>query len=563
MKFKSAILLAGALILLISPPAMGWQLSFQPRITFGVEYTDNVFLDSDAIPEEPDEVPEIPEEPGDEPEAPPETPEISEPEPTIQPESDIIFITAPGFTLEMLGQQTGMALDYDFGYTGYEEFTDNNSWRHDLTLTAWTQLTRNTRLELRNSFLYTEDPLGGRAFEVTAEPEPEPPEDPEEVSAPEGEDITPTDATTVSSREPYWVNTADLQLTQNFGPESSWFAGFNYSMREDDSTDGEDSQIYTPRIGVTHWFGQFWGAELEGDYIYGEYDESPDVRNWNANLRLIRRFSRHFEAFFSYRHSVVDQRIELPAQGESPVDDSPEEDEDSDEDAEPEEETPEEGVDILETDRRTLEDYQTYNPEIGISYSISNDLSLSASAGFFYYDPDYTESYHDISGHLDLTKTFRRGNASIYGATGYNTGFDTRGGLGSSQYYEAGVAGNYQVTRYLTMNAFASYHRDDYPEDQGELIIDALYPPEIEPPTDLPSEEEEEPEPEPESVTERTDNTYGAGIGLTYAPLAWVSCTLNYEYRRVDSDEPIDEYDENRATFYVTFTTPRPWRTER
>jgi hypothetical protein len=98
--------------------------------------------------------------------------------------------------------------------------------------------------------------------------------------------------------------------------------------------------------------------------------------------------------------------------------------------------------------------------------------------------------------------------------------------------------------------ASASFRQDDYPEDQEGLAVGAE--------TEAPEEGEEDTE--TETVVERTDDLFGAEIGLTYSPLTWASCNLNYRYRNLESDDPEDEYEENRVTFYITLTTPRPWQ---
>ena len=213
------------IIFLTATSALGYQLTFQPRISVGVEYTDNVFLD-------PDNIGEIPDEPG------------------LEPESDFIFVTAPGFTAEMLGQLKGLSLSYDFGYSKYNEFSNSDSWRHNLDFSAWTEFARNMRLEFRNTFLYTEDPLGGRTFEVTVPPD----------------SGTPADPTTVGSREPYWINTASLRFDHEFTQLRSYFLEFLNIHREDDYLLGSDSTVNIPRAGLTYWFGPDWGTEIEGSY---------------------------------------------------------------------------------------------------------------------------------------------------------------------------------------------------------------------------------------------------------------------------------------------------------
>jgi len=71
------------------------------------------------------------------------------------------------------------------------------------------------------------------------------------------------------------------------------------------------------------------------------------------------------------------------------------------------------------------------------------------------------------------------------------------------------------------------------------------------------------PPPIPEQDLDRTDDNYGAGAGLTYELRPWVSFDLIYAYRKRESTLGIYTYDENRATFYITFTTPRPYQTSR
>ncbi len=457
--------------------ALGYQLTFQPRISVGVEYTDNVFLDPDNIGELRDN-------------------------PDLKPESDFLFVPTPGFTAEVLGRRNGLSLDYDFGYSYYNKYSERNSWRHNANITAWTQFSRNKRLELRNSFLYTEDPLGsGRTFEVNIPPD----------------SVAPADQTTLNSRQPYWVNTADLRYTQQFRQLGSYYLEFYNSVRNDDSLRGNSSIIYTPRAGVEYWFNPRWGASLDGEYSWGNYDNAPDVKQWYTSLRLIRRFSRQLDGYVAGTYRSVDQSGNLQ--------------------------------DYLLTTRQTLEDYKVYDMQVGVTYRLSNRWSLDASGGAVYYDPDITESKTRFSGNLNLTRTFRRGSARVYGGTGYGQAFDTRSDLGPSLFYEAGISGDYQLTRYLTANAFISYRRDEYGTDQRILLGEEVNP-------DLP-------ELPATAYEDRTDDSYGASVGLSYELKRWASCELRYNYFKRNSTLDINSYDENRVTFYVTVTTPRPWRTTR
>ena len=178
------------------------------------------------------------------------------------------------------------------GTASYNEFSDQNSWRHDLDFSAWTEFARNHRLEFRNIFLYTEDPLGGRAFTVTVPPD----------------DGTPADPTTVGSREPYWINTASLRFDHEFGQRRSYFLEFLNIHREDDNALGNNSTENTPRAGLTYWFGPDWGTEIEGAYTWGNFDNAPDINASFGSLRVIRRMSRQLEVYGQGRLRIVDQK---------------------------------------------------------------------------------------------------------------------------------------------------------------------------------------------------------------------------------------------------------------
>jgi len=457
--------------------AFGYQLTFQPRISVGLEYTDNVFLD-------PDNAKDV------------------NGNPLPGPVDDFIYTTTPGFTAEMLSRRSGLSLDYDFTYAAYNDFTDQNNWRHSASLSAWTEFSRGMRLEANDAFIRTEDPLGGaRNFEINRP----------------ADSITPQDPTTIRSREPYSENTASLRFTHQFGRENSYFLEYVNSIRADDDPEGDDSIEHLPSAGLTYWFGPRWGTEVQGSYEHSNFDINPDIRAWYASLRMIRRLSRRLEVFGQYRHRVVDQKGDLQ--------------------------------DLLTTTRRTLEDYKVYSPEVGMSYSISHDLAMEATAGFFYRDNDVTDSQSGFSGTFNLTKTLRRGSTRLYGAAGYGESLTSRSSLGPSKFYEIGVTANYEVIRNMQIDGFVSYRRDEYDEDQRLLLADAVAPGAV---GDL-----------SQADLGRDEDRYGAGIGMRYAFRTWLSCTLNYSYQRVNSTRDIDEYDENRATFFITLTPPRPWRTVR
>jgi hypothetical protein len=67
---------------------------------------------------------------------------------------------------------------------------------------------------------------------------------------------------------------------------------------------------------------------------------------------------------------------------------------------------------------------------------------------------------------------------------------------------------------------------------------------------------------------DRTDDTgnnvqrFNASAGLNWLPLKWMTIRLGYTFRKVNSDENTDEYDEHRGSLNVTLSPEKPFRTK-
>ena len=102
-------------------PACGYQITVTPRISVGEEYTDNHFLTKDNKTEE------------------------------------YITTISPGLTAKMLGKTNGAEISYNPTYVSYDKYSENNTWRQNAQFLGWSDITRNIRLEIRDSFLLTEE----------------------------------------------------------------------------------------------------------------------------------------------------------------------------------------------------------------------------------------------------------------------------------------------------------------------------------------------------------------------------------------------------------------------
>ena len=367
---KSKIFIAAACTLFLTTSiTFAYQATFTPRISVGLEYTDNVFLTKS------------------------------------NKENDYITTISPGFTAQILGKNSGAEILYDVGYSMYDEYDEYDGWRHSVALSGWSDLSKNTRLELRDSFLYTEDPLIDSDIAILRA------EDPDVL----------IDSTIRRSRQTYYTNTAGINLIHQFGRADSFNIGFVHSFLENDDPIYDDNERYNPYAGLTYWFAPEWGLGMNGSYTKGKFDLSDDLDEWYGSARLIKRFSGYLEGFFQYAHTSVEY------DGNS-------------------------------------EDFQIYNPSAGFIYTISSDTSFSLEMGYAILDGEDSGSESTPSAIGSLTKTFKRGSINLTASSGYGGSYFGAETLGITEFYEFGGSATYQLTRYLSGNVFGSYRDSEYLE---------------------------------------------------------------------------------------------------
>jgi len=371
---KSRIFFVAACTLFLTTSiTFAYQATFIPRISVNEEYTDNVFLTDK------------------------------------NKEHDYITTISPGFTAQILGKNSGAEISYDAGYSMYDEYDKYDGWRHDARFSGWVDMAKNTRLEVSDSFLYTEDPLTDSDIAMSRATDP---------------DVL-IDSTIRRSRQTYYTNTAGINLIHQFGRADSFNIGFIHSFLENDDSDYEDNERYNPYAGLTFWFAPEWGLNMNGSYTKGEFDDSDDLDGWYGSARLIKRFSRHLDGFVQYAHTAVEY------DGNS-------------------------------------EDFQVYNPSAGFIYALSSDTSLSFEMGYAVLDGEDSDSESAASGIGTLTKIFKRGSIHLTGSSGYEGSYFGAEGLGIAEFYELGGSVTYQLTRHLSGNVFGSYRDNDYVESTDD-----------------------------------------------------------------------------------------------
>jgi len=383
--------------------------------------------------------------------------------------SDFITVVSPGFTLEASERDKGVSISYDAGFSFYSSHAENDTLRHNARLAGWTDLSKVTKLEFYDIFQRTEEPAAD-----TAET------DIEEIAAEE-------DTTRRTGRQPYYTNAAGFNLTHQIGKSDSLNLGYVYSILENEDPAVEDNAKHNPSVGFSHRFSPYLDIGTNFAYTKGEFDTSDNFDQWEGSLKLTKRFTEHLGGFIQYAHTLMDFK------GDS-------------------------------------ENYQIYDPSIGINYTIAEGTSLSLGVGYFVQDRKESEDESDLSlnGDIGIAWQLKRGSVKITASSGYDQSYFGSENLGFNTYMGVQGAGSYGLTKSLSGNISASYKENDYVN----------------------------------LTTGRKDRISSAGIGFTFKPLTikWLSIGLDYSYRNHNSTIDADDFDEDSVQFNISISPSQPIR---
>jgi hypothetical protein len=264
-------------------------------------------------------------------------------------------------------------------------------------------MAKRTRLEIRDSFLYTEDPIRD---ENLAEARTEDPEN-------------PVDFSVRKTRQIYYTNFANINLDHQFGEYNSFNLSYRYYLRNDEDPLYEDNQYHNPSAMLRYWFGPQWGFQVGGQYQLNQYEFSEDIEVFVGNVGFLKRFSPHFIGYIQYRQVIVNYKT-----GEN--------------------------------------DDQTYNPSIGFNYDIAKDISVKLDVGYFRNDFELREDTDAFNGSLRLIKEFERGKINLSASGGFDYNFYGAEKLGFNKFFEGAVSGNYQLAKFINGRIRGSYRDTEY-----------------------------------------------------------------------------------------------------
>ncbi len=468
----------------VSVQAEAAVVTFTPRLSLEEEYTSNFFLTND------------------------------------HEEYDFTTIVSPGFTTQLQGRTGSVSLNYDPAYHYNSDHTDYNSWAHHAGISGTQQATRNTAIHFTNSFLHTSEPTDTHSIlsavnepsttTQTSGSRPIPSFDSGATSVSNSSStpvfdssgnqrnqITNRDVSQRRSRETYYTNSANLSMNHQFGANDKIRIDYTYGILENNDPEIDDNQSHSPSVLLSYWLvPNQWRVEAEGTYIRGIYDGlSDDFNNWKGEFEVFKQLNRHMEGLVRYDHSSM-------------LFDG----------------------DTDETHRE--EDFQIYNPSIGIRYVSQEDTHIQLSVGYYIQDRKISEDDSGFIVSCDLEKTwiFRQASIQLTGLSGYDLAYLDAENLGFRLYYGGGINAQYRFSRLFNAYFFSTYQWDDYPSDDSTAEED------------------------------REDHNLQYGLGCSWQALSWLSTRIQGSSRLLKSNLHENDFIDNRVLLGITLSPSQPYR---
>jgi hypothetical protein len=311
------------------------------------------------------------------------------------------------------------------------------------------------------------------------------------------------DTTIRQGRRTYYRNTARTRLSYQFGKDDSIYAGFLYGLLRNNDSQEEDNDRYEPSAGLNYWFGPKFGFESIATYTRGKFDRDNDFVGDGTDDFYNYAGSARFIFRTKTRFSIFAQHNQVYRDYDGDVGDS--------------------------------NDYMVYAPSAGFTYVVEKGLNLRLGGGYFYQDVDDGDDEQGFFGNSQIDKTwsYRRGFINLTALTGLEQSDFGAQNVGLERF--AGVQGSarYDFLRNLSGDINGRYRYSDRIGDADR-----------------------------DDDTGNKVHQFNAGAGLDFLPLKWMTIRLGYNFRKVNSENNEDEYDEHRGLLQVTLTPDKPYRTK-
>ena len=339
---------------------------------------------------------------------------------------DYIAVCSPGITLSYFDERKGLDLDYEFGITRYQDYSENDITTHDGTISAWYYVTRHLELSVDDNFRLGNDPRDERE---------------ETIETPLGEFLY-EDIRESRGRNEYWRNTFRPNLRWEFYRGRYIELTYTNSRFDNDQEDLTDSMenIYGGTLGYR--FNVRHNVEIEYEFTDAEFDlpeddqPSEDFTGHDISLAYTYTFTRHTHLEFrgSYTKRLYDSN-------------------------------------------EYQEDYDVEEIGATLYHSFSPTFSMYAGLGYFWRNIQNNPQQTNPSWELGITKTGRHWTFNSAFEGGYRERYIDRENLGYEEFWSvtADFSHNYH-DKWINTFAWAFDHeRIGGDEDNTRSTIDFVF----------------------------------------------------------------------------------------
>ncbi len=377
--------------------------------------------------------------------------------------SDMITALTPGLSILAVAGNSRVECSYSPSFVKYLKYPEYDNVRHDAKFNFQNRLTDRLKLNLRESYLRTDEPLDEDFYE---------------------EDIVGQNVR--KSRNTYERNTANISLDYQFGAKDHWTFGYRHRLLENEDPTEDDAVSHGPYTEYSYWFNVANGIKMDYEYqVYNYSNESTEASEDD--------FDSHSSSI-TYTHKFSSQ---------TSIDTKY-------------------GITTEEHDDDTDDDCIIHDISFDISHAFTPHLSMSAGTGYFREVNQGYEDEEGLSYNLGLNKKIERGSLSFRAERGWDQGYMEVDERDFTRYWSLSSSMDYSLRQHLDAYAGLTYRENDENQDADEDI-------------------------------------WSGKCGLNWQFNRWYFMDLSYAYHQRQSEDPDDDFTDNRIMFQIGYRQPYKW----
>ncbi len=331
-----------------------------------------------------------------------------------------------GFTIGFLDKRSQVFLNYNPEYVDHKNFNDRDGFENNVSLTGNFQPTKHTSISTDLSYDGHTGNHTGNSWEHTAS-----------ISL----DSRLTKYTSLTLSQEYAksfdqqvrtgnyreheINTSSAGITKQFGKRNSMGMDFTYEFDNYNTPDADEYTKYAPSGFITYWLTPLNGLETTFEFEKTNFTTSSvnDIKTWDGSIRYIRKYSKHFDWYLEYEHSLS---------------------------------------------QRDSGDHEVFHPSVGFDWQVSKDSGISLGLGALInqWDNENDDTTNPFLS-MDVYKIFkfnRRTSLSLTGTSSYDDSSTDAASLGYNIYYQAGFSLSHRILKRLYSSLFGSYELQNFYE---------------------------------------------------------------------------------------------------